>query len=445
MKLKSVEKFDRQLDTVRIGRNICFGGGGSSAPSSTTNTTSNIPAYLEPYVTRNVAAAEGVANQPYQAYGGDRLAGFNQNQQQNQAAVMGMQTPGQYSQATNATNAAMNNGSVNSALGGMQGALNAPGQWNNAIAGTNNALNNSQVNSAMGGIQGALNDPGQWGNAINGTQYAMGGSWADPNTAAQYMNPYAQNVTDIANREAFRNYGIQQTASDAQFAKSGAFGGSRQGISDAEARRNLMQQQSNNTMTGLNNAYNTGMGQFNAEQAKIMQGAGQLGNLTQQQSAQQLAGYGQLGNLGLQEQSQQLAGANQLANIGQNQTAQQLQGYGQMGTLGAQEQGLQLQGANQLASIGGQQQAADLARLQAQKDVGAQQQQNTQQGLDLAYQDFLNQRDYGKNQAAWLTGIYGGTVAPVSTSQQTMLPSANVGSQIAGLGIAGLGASQMGK
>lgn len=303
MKLTSEEKFDRQLDTIRIGRNVCFGGGGGqSQPSSTTTNTSNIPAYLEPYVTRNVASAEAVANQPYQEYGGQRIAGFNPNQQTVQSGIMGMQSPGQYGQATQAT------------------------------------------------------------------QGAMDRSWTDPGTAAQFMNPYQQNVTDIAKREAMRQYGIQGTARDAQFAKAGAFGGSRQGIADAEAQRNLMQQQNDIQMQGANQAYQQGMGQYNAQQ------------------------------------------------------------------------GLQLQGAGQLAGIGGQEQQANLARYGAQAGVGQQQQAQTQQQQDLAYQDFLNQRDYGKTQAGWMAGLLHGTTAPISTTSQTSLPPPNVASQLTGLGIAGLGA-----
>ena len=90
MKIKSEARHEQRLETVRVGRNVCFLGGGSSPapapqqlpPTSSTVTQTNLPAYLEPYVTRDVAAAEAAAGQPYQAYGGQRIAGFNPNQQQ---------------------------------------------------------------------------------------------------------------------------------------------------------------------------------------------------------------------------------------------------------------------------------------------------------------------------------------------------------------------------
>ena len=63
--LRSEQKFDAQLETIRIGRSICFGGSPPPGPpTSSTSNTSNLPAYLEPYVKRNVAAAEAAAARP---------------------------------------------------------------------------------------------------------------------------------------------------------------------------------------------------------------------------------------------------------------------------------------------------------------------------------------------------------------------------------------------
>ena len=68
-----------------------------------------------------------------------------------------------------------------------------------------------------------------------GGQAALGaglGTLADPTAAvAQFMNPYQSTVIDEINRQA--NIGKQKRA--AQAVQSGAFGGSRQGIMEAEA------------------------------------------------------------------------------------------------------------------------------------------------------------------------------------------------------------------
>lgn len=289
----------------QVSRHICYvdsGGSKNPGPSTTTTNTSNLPAYLEPYVTRNVAAAESAAATPYQAYGGERNAGFNANQQAVQGATMGMNTPGQFGTANQATTDVLNN------------------------------------------------------------------SWTNPGTAQAFMNPYQQNVTDIQKREATRQSDIQGVSSDAQFAKAGAFGGSRQGVVDAERQRNLAQQQNDIQAQGSNQAYQQGMQQYNAQQA-------------------------------------QTAGA-----------------------------------AQQLAGLGTSQQQADLTRLGAQAGVGAQQQAQTQQGLETNYQDFLNQRDYAKQQIGWEAGVLHGTPATANSNVTGYTaPPSGLG-QAVGLGIAGLGA-----
>lgn len=84
------------------------------------------------------------------------------------------------------------------------------------------------------------------------------GALSSPQAASfytQYINPYQQNVTDIAKREAMRTSQIagQQDASKAVGA--GAFGGSRYGLMQAERDRNLQQQLGDIQMRGDQAAY----------------------------------------------------------------------------------------------------------------------------------------------------------------------------------------------
>jgi len=288
----------------KLGRHMTKEGGGSSGPTSTTTNTSNLPPYLEPYVTRNVAASEAIAGTPYQAYGGQRIAGFNPNQAATQANIMGMRTPGQFAPAT------------------------------------------------------------------QGTLDVMNKSWTDPGMAQQFMNPYQQNVTDIAKREAQRQSDIQGVGEAAQFAKAGAFGGSRQGVVEAERQRNLAQQMQDIQAQGANQAYQQSMQQYNQQQQQLMGAAGQLGGL------------------------------------------------------------------------GTAQQQADLQRYATQAGVGAQQQALTQQQMEQAYQDFINQRDYQKQQANWMAGIIHGTPVTAQSNVLQYQQPPNTTAQLAGLGIAGLGAYQ---
>lgn len=58
----------------------------------------------------------------------------------------------------------------------------------------------------------------------------------------QYLNPYQQNVTNLAKQEATRTSNIGMQTDAARAVQAGAFGGSRYGIQQAERERNLQRQ-----------------------------------------------------------------------------------------------------------------------------------------------------------------------------------------------------------
>ena len=117
-----------------------------------------------------------------------------------------------------------------------------------------------------------------------------------------------------------------------------------------------------------------------------------------------------------------------------------------LGGLGMQ--GLQQAGtASQLmGQLGTAEQEANLRRLAAQEAVAAQPQALQQQRLDMAYADFLRQRDYPKEQLGFLSNIIRGLPQQMGSTQITYQQPPSMASQIGGLGIAGLSlANLMGK
>ena len=66
-------------------RGVCFGKGSSSKntapaqPTSQTVSQTNLPDYAEPFVTGLMERAETASLNPYEAYSGPRLAGFDAN------------------------------------------------------------------------------------------------------------------------------------------------------------------------------------------------------------------------------------------------------------------------------------------------------------------------------------------------------------------------------
>jgi len=118
------------------------------------------------------------------------------------------------------------------------------------------------------------------------------------------------------------------------------------------------------------------------------------------------------------------------------EAAQQAQQFGT--SAGLQGFGQALQGASALGTLGqtqfGQQQAIN----QAQQNVGAIQQAQAQQGLDIAYQDFLKQKNYPYQQLAFQSDMLRGLPLSQAAQQQYTAPPSPV-SQLGGLGMSALG------
>lgn len=209
--------------------------------------------------------------------------------------------------------------------------------------------------------------------------------------ANQYMSPYMNSVIEQQKNAALRDYNEGRASRDTQAINAGAFGGYRDAIQQGVAQRGLANRMNEIEAGGRQQAFTNAQQQYNADRAASI-GA----QTTTEQQRLQAAQYGLAGaNLGLQ------AGA-------------------QMGALNAQQQGL------------------SLAQAQALNTQGTAQQNLQQRELDTGYQDFINQRDYPKNQISYMSNILRGVPVTPNTVQ-TQYSNPNPISQYAGLGIAGLG------
>lgn len=256
--------------------------------------------------------------------------------------------------------------------------------------------------TAVYGELGGMQTPGEFGQAgqtLTGAEQfgaagALGAMGYQPGTfgaqqAQQYMSPYQQAVTDIAKREATADAQKMMTQLGSQAAKAGAFGGSRFGVEQALLGSKLATNLTDIQTKGLQDAYLNAQQQYERDRAAGLSGA----------------------QLNLQ-------GAQAGANIG-------------------------LQAAQQRQGLGTALQTADLQRLAAQEAAGKAQQEQQQAELNTAYNQFLEQRDWEKNQLGFLSGLIRGT--PFSTSQTgtTTAPAPSTASQVAGLGIAGIGLANL--
>lgn len=456
------------------------GGGGSQQPQNVTQTTSNIPDWLKEPTQRMVARGETLSEQPYQAYTGQRVAGFSPAQEAAFQQVYGLTAPAEYAQAGQSIGAAQEFGAAG-ALGAMAYQPSQFAQYQMSGPQNIRASNVYGTGYDAFGVQAAPDITGTSYDASQ-AQYAQG--W-NPQAAAQYMSPYQQAVTDIAKREAVSEAAMLNRQLGSQAAKAGAFGGSRFGVEQALLGSKLATNLSDIQTKGSEAAYQAGLGQFNTEQAarqainlanqQALNQAGQFGaaqaqaaNLSNQQMRQQAnlasqQAYNQALQFGAtQDQAAQVANqaarltaaqANQnmayqtgVQNLQSLLTTQQQQEAARQAGANINLQGAQfgaqtgLQAGTQLANLGTASQQAELNRIQALAAAGEQQQALQQQQLSTAYQDYLEQRDWEKNQLGYLSGLIRGTPFSTTTTQTTSAAAPSGTSQLlsAGLGVAGL-------
>lgn len=452
-----------------------MGGGSSSGPQQVTSTTTNLPEYARPYFENLMGRAQAQSYQQYTPYPEERIAGFTPAEQQIQQAYMGLGAPSQ-----TAVGSAL---AQQAGLGALMGGY-TPGQFaSQQVQGGRYATPMisglpqyaaPQMQAAQTGYNPAL------------TTYQVSGpeTFTTPGAAQQYMSPYMQNVVDVQKREALRGAKQQQLASDLGAARQGTYGGSRQLMAALGRERQLGQQLSDIQAGGLQGAYQAAQQQFNveqqarqaAQQANLQAALGvqQLGtqtglqtalaNLTaaQQQQVQNQAAILQTQGLNANQalqaalanqqaalSTQQLGGsqalqaalANQQANLDAQRLAEQSRQFGSTQGLA----GLTLAGqmGQTLGSLGQLQQQQDLARLQAQATAAAQPRTLQQQQLDLAYQDFLRQRDYPIEQLGYFSNMLRGLPVTPTSTQTTYGQAPSMLSQLAGAGLGAAGISKL--
>ena len=219
---------------------------------------------------------------------------------------------------------------------------------------------------------------GQLGTA----QQRVAAAGIDPTSYQQFMNPFTEDVIARTQQDIADKGAQQQLQAQASAAGQGAFGGSRQAVLQGQIAADVMDQQAR---TGA---------QLRS------QGFQQAQNLAQQAAQQQLRQAQLTGQLG-----------QTVAGLG-TQTAA-------LGQLGQQ---MGVQDVNTLLGIGGLQQG------QAQKE------------FDVARANELAQQALPFQRIGFLSDIFRGVPALQQTVSRTTTPPPSRGSQLLGLGIAGLGA-----
>ena len=208
----------------------------------------------------------------------------------------------------------------------------------------------AQLNQALRGIGGLPTGTAAVG-ADQFTEAAAlmgraGGSILDQDLAA-YMNPYTTQVIQQAEADLERTRRINQLANQDRAAQAAAFGGSRHGVVEAETNRAFADAAARNAANLRAQAFESGMGLAQSDLGRALEAGQQLGNL----------GYRQ-------------------RQLSQQDLQTQMERNAVLADLGLAVRQFDLENINLMRELGGQQQVLD------------------QQRQDIAYRDFLEERDW---------------------------------------------------
>jgi hypothetical protein len=337
-----------------------FADGGTTLPAGTTGTESNLSNWVGPYVTDMLGRAQGLADQPYQAYTGPLTAGASDLQTQAFNSAKGLTTPTSIGTAANTANKIATDAA---------GASYDPTKFNNLYTAPT---------------------------AFDPTKFTSGEFGSTD--AQKYMNPYLQTSLDPQLKELQRQNQIANMNTNSKLTQAGAFGGSRQAVMNAENQRDMLDKTNSLVSQGYNTAYDKAISQYNAERnrqldvEKAQEAAKQYGYDQSMTAADLMAKYG-MSAAEAQEKSKQYAAdyrmtglktgldaANTASNIGKTQNDTNIANINAQANLGAQDRGIESEAL-----------AADKAQFEEERANPykmLQYQQSILQGLPLAAQNY---------------------------------------------------------
>jgi len=425
---------------------------------------------MQDAIYNTISWAQNLANKPYVAYEGPRVAGFTPTQQAGMQAAIGASgsyqpylgaAMGTLGQAAGMSTAGMIGGGGGAAgaeaaapylskAAGMSGVEAAKPLMQQGVepirmAGQGSALTSAQpfLQQATGMSPLAAAEP-----------YLGRAAQTFPGAVEQYMNPYTKNVVN-----QIADLGVRQLqekflpAIGEEFTRAGQFGGSRMGEFGARALRDVQE----NVLAEQSKALQAGYGQaadiFGADVSRLGQLAGTAGQLGGAQQRALLEAGQTTGQLSTSDLQRLLQSGMSIADIGQQfgaltaQDASRLADIGATsGQLAGQDAARALQAqiakaeaagmdasnlraiAQQYGGLGEAAQTLGLRGAAAISGVGQQEQNLAQRALDLAYEQFREESRYPYEQLGFQAGIIGGfpassTGSTTTTTEKPVEPS----------------------
>lgn len=433
----------------------------SGSPGTQTSTVSTqTPPWMQDAIYNTISWAQNLANKPYVPYEGQRLAPLTATEQAGMAATREAagafqpylgQAAGALGQATGIRTAGMIGPTGPAGAAAAQPFLSQAAGMN-AVQGAAPMIERGVTPIEMAGRGSAVSQAQPFvGQAIGASPleaaqpYLAAAGRSFPGAVEEYMSPYTKNVVgqiaDLGVRQLQERF---LPAIGQEFIKAGQFGGSRMGEFGARALRDVQEGVLAEQAKALQAGYGQAADIFAQEQARKAQLAGTVGQLG---SAQQraLLEAGQLtGQLSTSDLQRLLQSGMSVADIGKTygaltgQDAARLAEIGATsGTLAAQDASRALQAdvarasaaaqdaanlraaATQYGALGEAAQTLGLRGAAGITGVGETERGMAQKALDLAYQQYLEERKYPYEQIGFQAGIIGGFPASSTGTTQT--------------------------
>lgn len=391
---------------------------GKKGGTSKSEVSTDLPDFIKPYVTRMLDRAEGASQIPYYRYPGERLAALTPTTQHGLNMIRGLagltanptsaspyvdipyvDIPDEYKTAPKPVIKYVEVPAAPKGLGGLNGGVNdrggQAGERDNSANDNEGARDNDRSTDGrdhQGWADGGIVTPSfpeldqasqVTSNVAGYTAPGVSTTTFDQADISGYMNPYVENVLNRLQDRTKDRYGQDLRDINARAVQAGAFGGDRAMLAGLQRQEDLFQELGDVEAEQMAGAYDRATGLYSEDQNRKLQA--------------------------------------DLANQGAGLSVAQLR-------LGA---GGQLAGLQQLR------QGLTLEQADALVGAGQVEQNQNQQAAQIAYEEFLRERGYEADQAAYLASLLG-TVnyAPNSTTTQ---PGTNPLTSIAGLGLAAAG------
>ncbi len=382
----------------KLNGHLCYGKGGSRAPSVQKSevTQTNLPEYLEPYMINLANRAEAESNREYVPYTGDRIGGLSAdslmaNQAVRDMAAMGM--PG----VDAASDVTANNISY------IQDIMDGPGTQPFQFAGAGDF---KEFN---------FRGPQEFSRFdFQDTQ-----KFTDEGVMDDYMSPYMEAVVERQKKGLIDDFKEQSLKREGDLAKqTGGLESSRAFLVNQAAESDLLDRLSDVEATGQEKAFEMAMNQFSQDRSVQMEQESKRFNELASREKAQAAEYARAGDQAAAEAARVQAAKYedqariQAAQAAENRAAEQ---FGLDAAAAAGTQAAQLAKLNEMARQG------NIQAIEALGTVGKQLDLREQAQLDLAYEDFLRQQGYGRDQLNFLSGILRGMPAQMGLTEQRML------------------------